>query len=202
MNPFLPTHLQERLVLASASARRKSILESLGFQFEIIPPRIEEDVIWDDPERRAVLLAELKGVEVQRNRPRSTIVAADTIVSCNGDILGKPGTDREAAGMMETLSGRSHQVITGVVLLHPPSHRITGCRSTTVFFKELSGIEIEQYIDTGEPFGKAGGYAIQGYASAFVEGIEGCFFNVVGLPVFCLFSMFRELEGRVYEERQ
>ena len=195
MNPFLSRDIQSGLVLASASPRRKEILERLGFEFEVAPAGLEEErALSDDPESNAKLLAELKGVEVQGARPRKTIIAADTIVMCDGISLGKPKDAAEASEMLRLLSGRGHRVITGVALIAPPNRRVIEAESTRVFFRDLADAEIDRYIDTSEPFGKAGAYAIQGLASAFVERIEGCYFNVVGLPVALLFRMFRTLE--------
>jgi len=195
MNPFLPGDIQSDLVLASASPRRKEILERLGFEFEIIPAGLEEDqTLSEDPERNVKLLAELKGVDVQRVRPRKTIIAADTVVMCDAVALGKPADSGEAFEMLRSLSGRGHSVITGVAIIAPPNRRIIESESTTVYFRDITDAEIARYIDTSEPFGKAGAYAIQGFASAFIDRIEGCYFNVVGLPVALLFRMFRALE--------
>lgn len=195
MNPFLPAEVQSNLVLASGSPRRKEILERLGFEFEVMPAGLEEDQnLSEDPEKNVKLLAELKGVDVQRVRPRRTIIAADTIVTCDDAILGKPADPGEVFDMLRLLSGRGHRVLTGVALIAPPNRRIIEAESTSVFFREVSDAEIARYLDTSEPFGKAGAYAIQGFASAFVERIEGCYFNVVGLPVALLFRMFRRLE--------
>ncbi len=195
MNPFVPGALQSELVLASASPRRREILERLGFEFEVIPAGIEEEqALSKDPESNVKLLAELKGVEVQGVRPRKTIIAADTIVMCDGASLGKPADADEAFEMLRSLSGRGHRVITGVALIAPPNRRVVEAETTRVFFRDMTDAEINRYIDTSEPFGKAGAYAIQGLASAFVERIEGCYFNVVGLPVALLFRMFKSLE--------
>jgi septum formation protein len=195
MNPFLSKAVQSDLVLASASPRRKEILERLGFEFEVIPAGLEEEqALSDDPERNVKLLAELKGVDVQGVRPRKTIIAADTIVMCDGVSLGKPADAAEAFEMLRSLSGRGHSVITGVALIAPPNRRVIEAESTRVFFRDVTDAEINRYIDTSEPFGKAGAYAIQGLASAFVDRIEGCYFNVVGLPVALLFRMLKTLE--------
>jgi septum formation protein len=196
MNPFVPEHLQQRLLLASASPRRREILVNLGFEFEIIPTGVDEDEVpWHDPVGAAKLLAELKAVQAQRTRPRKTIIGADTIVLCDGVRMGKPVDDTDAGTMLERLSGRSHEVVTGMALVAPPNVRIIEAERTTVVFREISSAEIGKYIATGEPFDKAGAYAIQGYASAFIDRIEGCYFNVVGLPVALLFRMFRRLES-------
>ena len=195
MNPFLSRAVQGDLVLASASPRRREILERLGFEFEVVPAGLDEErELSDDPEKNVKLLAELKGVEIQGSKPRKTIIAADTIVMCDGISLGKPKGAAEAFEMLRTLSGRGHRVMTGVALIAPPNRRVIEAESTGVFFRDLTDEEINRYIDTSEPFGKAGAYAIQGLASAFVYRIEGCYFNVVGLPVALLFRMFRRLE--------
>ncbi len=197
MNPFLPAELQSNLVLASGSPRRREILERLGFEFDVIPAELDENqTLSDDPLTNVKLLAELKGVDVQRERPRRTILAADTIVKSGNEILGKPSDPGEVFDMLRLLSGHAHEVVTGVALLAPPNRRIIEAETTRVFFREISDAEIARYLDTSEPFGKAGAYAIQGFASAFVEKIEGCYFNVVGLPVALLFRMFGELGRR------
>ena len=196
MNPFLSFELQERLLLASASPRRREILENLGFEFEVLPSNVDESEIpWSDPVESAKLLAEIKAIDAQKTRPRKTIIAADTIVLCEGQVMGKPSSSEDAAEMLGTLSGRMHEVVTGIALITPPNLRIIEAESTKVFFRKLSPEEISRYISTREPFDKAGAYAIQGYASAFIDRIEGDYFNVVGLPVARLFSMFRKLEG-------
>ena len=198
MNPFLSDSVQERLVLASASPRWREILHNLGFEFEVIPADVSEDeIIWTDAERVAYLLAELKAVDVQMSRPRKTIIGADTIVVCDGKNLGKPSGRDEVVDMLGMLSGREHQVVTGVALVAPPNIRLIEVERTSVFFRELSPEEISRYADTDEPADKAGAYAIQGHASVFVEKVEGCYFNVVGLPVPRLFNMFRKLEDRM-----
>ena len=109
--------------------------------------------------------------------------------------MGKPEDSDQARGMLDALSGRMHEVVTGIVLIAPPNIRLIEAESTRVFFRRLTPEEISRYIETGEPYDQAGAYAIQGYASAFIEKIEGCYFNVVGLPVARLFDMFRRLEG-------
>jgi septum formation protein len=196
MNPFLSFEIQERLLLASASPRRREILENLGFEFEILPSNVDEsEVPWNDPVESAKLLAEIKGVDAQKTRPRKTIIAADTIVLCEGQVMGKPKSSEDAAKMLGTLSGRVHEVVTGIALIKLPNTRIIEAERTKVFFRKLSPEEISRYISTREPFDKAGAYAIQGYASVFIDKIEGDYFNVVGLPVARLFSMFRKLEG-------
>lgn len=182
-------------MLASASPRRREILEKLGFEFEVIATGVEESAQHcDDHARFTMLLAERKAREAWNARPGKTIIAADTIVVCGGTRLGKPSDAAEAAVMLAMLSGREHEVITGIALIGPSGASLADAERTKVYFRSLSDEEIATYIVTGEPFGKAGAYAIQGYAAPFVEKIDGCYFNVVGLPVRLLFSMFSELE--------
>ena len=195
MNPLVPERLQRTLVLASASPRRREILERLGFEFETIATGVEENgFACDDDIRFAATLAERKAAAARALRPAGTIIAADTIVACAGRRLGKPVDERDAAAMLRLLSGRTHEVITGVALAHEAAPAIVRAERTTVYVRALADEEIARYVATGEPFGKAGAYAIQGHAAPFVERIDGCYFNVVGLPVALLFRMFSELE--------
>jgi len=197
MNPFLDPEAQRDLVLASASPRRKEILEGLGFEFEVLPPDIEEnDIPCADHEAFAIGLAVKKAEEIRRARPLATVIAADTIVVCGDSRLGKPVGEADASSMLRLLSGRAHEVITGVALIAPDGRRLAEAERTRVFFRVLSADEIARYVGTGEPFGKAGAYAIQGYAAPFVQRIEGCYFNVVGLPVSLLFTMLSKLERK------
>ena len=194
MNPFLPAELQRDLVLASESARRREILERLGFEFEVLPTGIEEgDIDCRDQVEFAKRIAGRKADAARALRPRSRIIAADTIVVCRGERLGKPVDARDAQRMLEMLSGRRHEVVTGVALAAPGGKRLLEAEVTKVFFRRFSDGEIARYIETGEPFGKAGAYAIQGFAAPFIRKIEGCYFNVVCLPVALLFGMLARL---------
>lgn len=195
MNPFLGTELQRNLVLASASPRRSEILERLGFEFETLPTGVDENSIeCADHARFAILAAERKADAARRARPGATIIAADTIVVCGEARLGKPADEADAASMLRALSGRTHEVVTGVAVVAPDGRRLAEAERTAVRFRVLSEDEVARYVRTGEPFGKAGAYAIQGYAAPFVERIDGCYFNVVGLPVRLLFDMLARLE--------
>jgi len=194
MNPLLSEDLQRNLILASSSPRRREILKNLGFEFEVIPADINEDFLeGEDFVSHAERLALSKAVKVSELRPEGKIIGADTVVVCDGRVLGKPADEVEAEEMLSLLSGKKHQVITALALVVPGESRIVKSEVTDVFFYELSREEIRRYVATGEPMDKAGAYAIQGYASAFVRRIEGCFFNVVGLPVWLLFSMLKEM---------
>ena len=189
-----------RLVLASSSPRRQELLRNAGFTFEVVPSRIDEDNRPDaDPIAHAERLAQLKAEEVaQRFAPEEDVVVlgADTVVVAEGTVLGKPRSPEEAAAMLEKLSGREHQVITGVALLAPGGMRRAVAHETTrVFFRPLTRQEIEDYVASGEPLDKAGAYAIQGRAGRFVTRLEGCYFNVMGLPVALVDRLVREWEA-------
>jgi septum formation protein len=197
MNPFVPARLQRNLILASASPRRREILERLGFEFETLATGVEENgVACEDDLRFSAALAERNAAAARILRQCFTIIAADTIVVCAGRRLGKPADGRDAAAMLRLLSGRPHDVITGVALFGGTGPALAGAESTKVHVRELSEADIALYVATGEPFGKAGAYAIQGHAAPFIEKIEGCYFNVVGLPVALVFKMFSQLERK------
>ncbi len=201
MNPFLPASLQSNLVLASASPRRRDLLTGLGFEFECLASDFEEA---DGAGADAAVLARAnalgKASEVALRRPGAVVIGADTVVVAGDDLLGKPGAPEEAAEMLHRLSGCSHRVITGLALAcHQPACARLDTREehgeTVVHFRELGDEEIAAYIDSGEPFDKAGAYGIQGLASQFVGGIDGCYFNVMGLPVELLTRMLRRWEA-------
>jgi septum formation protein len=185
-----------KLVLASSSPRRQELLRNGGFDFQVVPSRVEEVFSADhDPAAVVERLALHKAEEVaQRIKEKDAVVlGADTVVVVDGAALGKPGTPREAAAMLERLSGREHQVITGVALVDPGSaRRAIAHEVTRVFFRPLSQKEIADYVASGEPVDKAGAYAIQGRAGRFVTRLEGCYFNVMGLPVALVDRLLRE----------
>ena len=174
------------LILASSSPRRRELLEKAGFQFETRPSRIEEIPLrGEEAEEYARRVAREKALEVAASAdPGALVLGADTIVVRNGEILGKPADAGDAERMLRTLSGFTHRVITGICLVRAPQKIEAWTHETTlVTFRKLEPEEIAAYVASGEPFDKAGGYAIQGLASRFVTRIEGCYFNVVGLPV-------------------
>jgi septum formation protein len=175
-----------KLILASASVRRAEILRNAGFHFSVLSSAIDETPYpsenpHDLVERLAVAKAEL--VAARAVGP-AIIIAADTEVTLDGHIFGKPRSSDDARHMLEKLSGRTHSVLTGVALVRlPDAERITFVETTHVHFAALSAEEITRYLATGEPHDKAGGYAIQGRAGRYIPRIEGCYFNVVGLPL-------------------
>ena len=192
-----------QLVLASASPRRKELIQRLwpGDLKIILPKADEAGTIraWQgDPPELARQLAMLKAAAVLKGaRPagKNCIVAADTLVVDRGRILGKPADDKEAASQLKALSGRTHFVYTGLVLALYQDQELellSAVEKTTVQFNELDQAMIDWYVKTKEPFGKAGSYAIQGYGAALVKSIDGCYYNVMGLPLTRLLGLLRQ----------
>jgi septum formation protein len=186
--------IQEKLILASKSPRRAEILQAAGWDFEAVAANVDET---RQPDEDAVSyvrrLAQLKGERIAEQFPDTLVLAADTIVLIDNEILGQPGDEETAQRMLRFLSGQWHQVLTGVALVRTESpcllveHEVTRVR-----FAELSAKEIEWYVSTGEPLDKAGAYAIQGRAAPFIEEIQGDYFNIVGLPIRLVYEMIRK----------
>lgn len=165
------------------------MLRAAGIAFEKRPAHIDESVLPGEAARDCVLrLAEAKARAVWR--PGEIALGADTVVELDGGILGKPADTADAERMLRLLSGRAHSVFTGVALFDGGAAK-RAVEETRVFFRPLAAAEIEEYAASGEPADKAGAYGIQGAASKFVERIEGCYFNVVGLPVSRIYGMLR-----------
>lgn len=180
------------IVLASASPRRRELLTSLGLEFDIQPAQGPENTpdCGDAGEAvRAIALGKARAVAAQR--PGDLVVAADTVVELGGVILGKPADEAEARAMLRALSGRTHRVYTGVAVIAQGRESVRD-EQTRVRFRALSDREIAAYTATGEPMDKAGAYAVQGRAALFIEGIEGDYFNVVGLPLCTLGQMLAD----------
>ena len=177
---------KNNLILASASPRRKELLESIGVPFAVIPSGVDEIARdGETSEIHAQRLAEEKAVDVSRQYPGLWILGADTIVVIDDQILGKPSDEADALKMLSTLAGRTHVVFTGYAILNSmyPDMKTVSCARSEVFIRELSYGEIAAYIRTREPMDKAGAYAIQGVGSAIVERVCGSYTNVVGLPL-------------------
>ena len=182
------------IVLASGSPRRKELLEMLGVPDLTIRPATgpERATPGAGPEQTVRELSLHKAQEVaQTCAPEDIIIAADTIVWHDGRVFGKPHSREQAATMLRSLSGRAHEVYTGVIVIKN-GRDVSGAERSVVHFRELSEDEIQRYIDTGEPMDKAGAYGAQGKAALFVRGIEGDFFNVMGLPLCRLGAMLKE----------
>jgi nucleoside triphosphate pyrophosphatase len=175
-----------RWILASASPRRREILSGVGLSFSICPSHVPEPPprCHETASSYAVRVARLKGREIAASRRSGIVIAADTIVVAGADFLGKPASRAEGRRMIRSLSGRWHEVVTGLCLTDCAIRRtVSGYSRTRVHFRRLLQSEIEWYLDTAEYRDKAGAYAIQGHASLFIDRIEGCYFNVVGFPV-------------------
>lgn len=189
--------LTPRLILASSSPRRKMLLQQIGLTFDVIVSHIDERLDHDlPPERIAEQLAFEKAQAVAASCENALILGADTIVVDEQHILGKPTDKADAFRMLSHLSGKTHQVITGLALIstaHSPYHILMRHETTDVKFAHLTPRDIERYIDTGEPLDKAGAYGIQGKGAMFVEWIHGCYNNVVGLPLYLLTRMLKEI---------
>ncbi|NLK87274.1 MAG: septum formation inhibitor Maf [Clostridiaceae bacterium] len=184
----------DAIVLASSSPRRRELLTQAGIPFIVAPGDVDEEKadISGTPGRKAEQLAYMKALDVARSKS-GIILGADTIVVCDDEIFGKPADAESARRMLRALSGREHLVITGIALIDTSTGRAsTGYETTKVRFSVMSDKEIEAYIVSGEPFGKAGAYAIQGRAALFVESLDGCYFNVVGLPLRRLYCLLQD----------
>jgi len=198
----MPGTPHSRLILASASPRRAEILRNAGISFRILRTSVDESPRrGESPARLAGRLAREKAIAAARRlRSSAIILGADTVVVLGRQILGKPSSRSDARRMLRLLSGRSHRVLTAVALLRlaPGARRpriLSAVESTRVTFATLSARQITAYVSTGEPMGKAGAYAIQGRAGKFVTRIEGCYFNVVGLPLARVCRLLRRLNA-------
>lgn len=184
-----------RLILASTSPRRYELLTQVGLDFEVIPSRVIEAYIQTEtPQEHVLRLAEAKARDVAGRCPDRWVIAADTIVYINGIILGKPKNREEAMEMLYRLSGQEHCVLTGFSVYHLEKGKgDKEAVQTAVKVKNLTAVEMEWYVQTGESFEKAGGYAIQGIGSFMIESIRGSYTNVVGLPLCELLQMLNRL---------
>ena len=192
-----------RYILASASPRRREILGNLGLDFTVLVADADETCDISDPGERVEFIS-LKKCLAARDRliadgmdPADTetvIIASDTLVTLDGEFLGKPRDEADAIRMMDMLEGRTHTVASGIAVWHK-GRTVTAHELTGVTFAPMNPAEIKAYIATGESFGKAGGYAIQGHAARYITGIQGDYFNVVGLPVRRLYETLKLVFG-------
>lgn len=197
----LSLNIMTEIILASASPRRKELLSQVGIPFKVMPSGVDEKNarLTGSPEEKAVQLAYMKAADVAGKIDRGLVLGADTTVVCDDDIFGKPADENDARRMLEKLSGREHLVITGIAVIDASNGRSqTGYEVTRVRFSPLTQREIEVYIKSGEPFGKAGAYAIQGKAALFVESLHGCYSNVVGLPLNRLYRILQDFDVSIF----
>ncbi len=183
----------ERFILASNSPRRKELLQKVVATYEVMPSSVNEgEVQAETPVLLVQKLARVKALDIAKQNPEAVVIGCDTIVELNGNALGKPHNLQEAREMLQLLSGSTHFVHTGVCV-QKKMHRTYFVETSAVTFAPLTEKEIETYIASDEPYDKAGGYAIQGEAAKFVTKIEGCYFNIMGLPVAHLYKVLKEL---------
>jgi len=192
----------KKIILASASPRRKQLLEQIGLKFEIDPSNYEEDMTLKmKPSKLAEFLSLGKAKDVAARHKDSIIISADTIVAVDDEVFGKPKTSEKAKYMLQKLSGRAHSVITGFTIIDTKTNKqLSKSVETKVYFKDISDKEMGTYISTGEPLDKGGSYAIQGLAALFVEKVDGDFFNIVGLPIFELVHELKNFGINVLEK--
>jgi len=195
--------MSSRLILASRSPRRYELLKQVGLDFEVVPSRVIEDFVGTEtPQDHVIRLAETKVQDVAYRYPDRWVIAADTIVYIDGSILGKPKNQEEAKGMLDRLNGQEHWVMTGFSVCHLEKGKSDKeAVQTSVKVKALTSAEMDWYVRTGEPFDKAGGYAIQGIGSFMIESIRGSYSNVVGLPLCELLQMLNRLGAITISEQ-
>lgn len=188
-----------RIILASGSPRRRELLQRMGFSFEVIRGEtVDEERYIDENDLDGSLqrLAIAKAQDITERYPKALVLSADTVVVLDRKILGKPSGRDDAKSMLNMLSGRSHVVMTGIALsCRERAFRQSVSVRTKIVFRDLSDDEIEWYLDSSEPWDKAGAYGIQGKAMIFVDKIEGCFYNVVGLPVSETINLFKAFDS-------
>ena len=194
-----------KLILASASQRRAQILHNAGISFAVLSSAVDETPYpGETPQQMVQRLSDAKAeLAAARAVGPAILIAADTVVTLDGQILGKPRSTEDARRMLESFSGRTHSVITGVSLIRlPEMERRQFVETTLVTFAPLTREEISRYLATEEPYDKAGAYAIQGHAGRYIPRIEGCYFNVVGLPLARLVAALHELGWTEERESQ
>lgn len=185
--------LDSNIILASKSPRRRELFSLITDRYRCIAPDVDESgVTSGDARQLSVDLARLKASQVFSENPNTIVVGCDTVVEVDGRVLGKPRDKEEARTMLHSLSGRRHNVYTGVCVLGGGHERAFACH-TSVEFYPIPPVDLERYIATNDPYDKAGGYGVQGMAACFVRGIRGDYFNVMGLPVSRLYNTLKEL---------
>lgn len=182
---------EDKIILASKSPRRMKLLEQTGFKYIQVEPYEEEDSLHPNPRIRVMENAEKKALSIKE--VGGWVLSADTLVCIEGEIMGKPENMEDARRMLRKLSGQVHEVHSGVTLLNSDSGEMHTCsEKTLVHMKTLTEEEINKYLQSGEPMGKAGGYAIQGLGGLLIDRVVGCFHNVVGLPLSRVWDLFNE----------
>jgi septum formation protein len=184
------------VVLASTSPRREELLRLLQIEFEAQSSQVAEFAEANEsPRAMVVRLARAKAEAVHKLRPEAIIIGADTVVVCDSQVFGKPASLEDARRILRQLSGRTHEVLTGVCVIHGHTRKVD-CSRTVVEFSSLTKQEVEWYLRTGEPMDKAGAYGIQGLGARFISRVNGCYSNIVGLPLSLLYQMLKQVDYR------
>lgn len=185
-------HTIKKVILASGSPRRKELLESLGWPFDVIVSDVDEHLLpKEDPVAMAKRLAESKALSVSVDFPEAYVIGSDTIVTIDGQVLGKPADREESLKMLRLLNGKTHRVYSGVALCSG-DRMFSDVECTEVTFRQLDEDALSAYVESEEGLDKAGSYAIQGQGALLVQSIHGCYFNVVGLPLYALSCLFEK----------
>jgi septum formation protein len=202
MSYFAGFDAVENLILASASPRRAELLKQIGLNFQIMVCSVDETLLPGmSPPELVEFLAEKKAAAVARNLHDGIVLGADTVVVWQGQVLGKPRSEEEAFGMLVKLQGSTHDVYTGVALIDVCSgKKLVEHEKTRVFFRVMEEVEIRRYVASGEPLDKAGAYGVQGLAAIFINKLEGCYTNVVGLPLARLSVMLKAVGYNVLKD--
>jgi len=194
----------KKIILASASPRRKQLLKQIGLRFKVEPSNYEENIRSAlEPHELAQKISLQKAEVVASKHKDAIVIAADTFIVFGGQILGKPGTEKEARKMLKMISGKSHSVITGLSIIDTGKNKkLSKSVETKIHMRKLTPAEINAYVESKEPLDKAGAYAIQGLGAVFVEKIEGDYFNVIGLPLSALTEALKEFGIYVLGKRE
>jgi septum formation protein len=193
--------MKKRIILASTSPRRHKLAQEIGLEFEIVPSGYEEDMTLSlEPKDLVMTLAYGKAKDVAKKFSDGIVLGVDTIVVFNNKKLGKPKNKEDAFKMLSLLSGKEHEVYSGIALIDCKTGKeIKDYELSKVKFRKISDDEIEKYIQTGEPMDKAGAYAIQGLGGIFIEKVNGCYSNIVGFPVHCIYQNLKKLGVNIFE---
>src|SRR5436190_16056622 len=189
--------ISQPIFLASTSLRRAEILRAVGWPFELVRGSVDETRLLDEePSSYVRRLAEAKARTAANELTAGVVLGADTTVVVEGELLGQPVDDEDARRMLRLLSGKWHEVLTGVALIRAglPAENVVAHETTRVRFKQLTQVEIDWYVASGEPRGKAGAYAVQGRAAVFIQEISGDYFNIVGLPIQLVYRLFGSMQ--------
>jgi septum formation protein len=193
--------IKRKIILASTSPRRKGLLQQIGLEFDVVPSSYEENMdLKLSPKKMVQLFAEGKAVSVASKIKKGIVIGVDTIIVFNNEKLGKPLTDKKAIDLLRDISGKEINVYSGICIIDIENKKkIIDYEISKIKLKKLTKEEIQNYVKTGEPLDKAGGFAIQGMGGIFVEKIEGCHSNIIGLPLYNLYKNLKKLDVNIFE---